>query len=209
MLQLQIMMHWDGDGPRPKAHTVCWCAACVVAKAHAGSSTKKQFVNESLAPLDHVYADCSVDMGESAEGYKHFLCIFETHWQFLFVFLLRTKAEAKEWLAVWIARAELQQYPHKVRHVHIDGGELKTTDLKDWANRGGGVIHVATPADHEAQARVERPIRTVTEGSRTIVAHGNGDNSLLWPVGCIATVKALGLLPPMRKMKMKPAAGET
>ena len=81
MLQLQIMMHWDGDGPRPKAHTVCWCAACVVSKAHAGSSTKKQFVNESLAPLDHVYADCSVDMGESAEGYKHFLCIFETHWQ--------------------------------------------------------------------------------------------------------------------------------
>ena len=102
---------------------------------------------------------------------------------FVFVFLLRTKAEAKEWLAVWIARAELQQYPHKVRHLHIDGGELKTTDLKDWANRGGGVVHVATPADHEAQARVERPIRTVTEGSRTIVAHGNGDDRPLMDPG--------------------------
>ena len=86
MLQLQIMMNWDGDGPRPKSHTVCWCAVCVVAKAHAGSPTKKPFVNESVAPLDHVYADCSVDMGESAEGYKHFLCIFETQWQRFFVF---------------------------------------------------------------------------------------------------------------------------
>ena len=78
MLQLQMMMHWDGDGPRPQPHIVCWCAACVTAKAHAGTPQKKVFSNASRAPLDHVYADCSVDMGESAEGYKHFLCIFES-----------------------------------------------------------------------------------------------------------------------------------
>ena len=125
MLQLQMMMHWDGDGPRPKPHIVCWCAACVTAKAHAGTPQKKVFSNASRAPLDHVYADCSVDMGESAEGYKHFLCIFESHWHNFIVFLLRTKAEAKEWLAVWLKRAELQQQPHRVRHLHIDGGGVE------------------------------------------------------------------------------------
>ena len=208
MLQLQIMMNWDGDGPRPKPHIVCWCAACVIAKCHAGTPTKKPFSNASRAPLDHVYADCSVDMGESVEGYKHFLCITETHWHNYFVFLLRTKAEAKEWLAVWIKKAELQHYPHKVRNLHIDGGELKTTDAKMWAAGGGGTMYVSTPGNHEAQAKVERPIRTITEASRAIVAHGNGDNVRLWPVGCIAAAKALKFLPPMKVMKIMPFEGE-
>ncbi len=26
------------------------------------------------------------------------------------------------WLAVWLKKAEVQQYPHKVRNLHIDGG---------------------------------------------------------------------------------------
>ena len=209
MLQIQTMMHWDGDGPRPKPHTVCWCASCVIAKAHAGTPKKKAYNNASRAPLDHVYADCSVDMGESAEGYRHYLCIFESHWFNFFIYLLRTKAEAKEWLMVWLKRAELQQHPHKVRHLHIDGGELKTNELKAWAQRGGAVIHIPTPGDHEAQAKVERPIRTISEASRAIVTNGGGDNILHWPIGVISAAKALVLVPPMRCMRVKPRKGET
>ncbi len=59
--------------------------------------------------------------------------------------------------------------------------------------REDAVIHIPTPDNHEAQlqAKVERPIRTITEASRAVVAHGNGDNIRLWPVGCLATVKAM------------------
>jgi hypothetical protein len=70
LFQLQTMLHWDGDGPRPEPHMVCWCAACVTAKAHKIGPRTKQFRDASRGPLDHVYADCSVDMGESAEGYS-------------------------------------------------------------------------------------------------------------------------------------------
>ena len=97
---------------------------------------------------------------------------------------------------MWIKKAELQHYPHKVRNLHIDGRELKTTDAKMWAAGGGGTMYVSTPGNHEAQAKVERPIRTITEASRAIVAHGGGDNISLWPVGCISAVKALKFLPP-------------
>ena len=85
---------------------------------------------------------------------------------------------------------------------------MKTNDLMAWARAGGASVHVATQGDHNAKARVERPIRTVTEGSRTIVSHGNGSNTLLWPTGCIATVQALRVLPPKRAMRVKPREGE-
>ncbi len=68
---------------------------------------------------------------------------------------------------------------------------------------------VSTPGNREAQAKVERPIRTITEASRAIVAHGNGDNVCLWPVGCIPVVKTLKVLPPMKAMKFKPQEGES
>ncbi len=101
-------------GQDPSLTSCAGVQHALLQNAMAGTPTKKPFSNASRAPLNHVYADCSVDMGESVEGYKHFLCITETHWHNHFVFLLRTKAEAEEWLAVWIKKAELQHYPHKV-----------------------------------------------------------------------------------------------
>ncbi len=79
---------------------------------------KKAFTNASKAPLDHFQVDCSVDMDDSVEGYKHVLRIAETHRHNFFVFLLRTKAEAKEWLAVWIKRAELHHFPQNEESPH-------------------------------------------------------------------------------------------
>jgi hypothetical protein len=55
-------------------------------------------------------------------------------------------------------------------------------------------MYVSTPGNHETQAKVQRSIRKITEASRAVVAHGNGNNVRLWPVGCLS-VKALKVLP--------------
>ena len=68
----------------------------------------------------------------------------------------------------------------------------------------GSEVHVATPEDHAAQAKVERPICTLTESSRAILTHGNGDNVKLWPVGVLSAMQALILVPTTKNMKIKP-----
>ena len=45
------------------------------------------------------------------------------------------------WLTVWLKRAGVQQYPHKVRNLHIDGGEMSyhVDDGLDALEPAGGV----------------------------------------------------------------------
>ena len=85
---------------------------------------------------------------------------------------------------------------------------MKTDEIKAWARTTGALVDVATPEDHNAQAQVERPIRTLTEASRAILTHGNGDNIKLWPVGVLSAMRALCLLPTKKLMVVRPRKGD-
>ena len=104
-LRTAMMMHWDGEGPKPKPNMKKLCAICTMTKAHHRGARKVSFEFTSKRALEHVFMDCSVNMGKSIEGYQHYLCIYEGYSNKPFAYLLTTKAEADSYAVMWMKRA--------------------------------------------------------------------------------------------------------
>ena len=129
-MRLALMMHWDGDGPKPAPHVLARaCAVCAIAKAHKIGARKESFEFKDDTILGHVYADLSTEMGLSIEGFRHFLSIYVQGATKYFAFFLRTRGEANQWLLVWMRRAHTMHFPRKTKFLHIDN-ELNTKRLK-------------------------------------------------------------------------------
>ena len=96
------MMHRHDTGkmynPRDLAR---WCLYCTLAKATDGGYRKESY-RKALRLMQYASADVSTDMGTSVNGFKHFLCIVEWFSRMHWVYLLRTKAEAHEFLLWWL-----------------------------------------------------------------------------------------------------------
>ena len=203
-MRLAMMAHWDGLAPKPSSSVLAKaCAVCAIAKAHALPVRQKSFEFKDDTILGHVYADVSVDMGKSIEGYKHFLSIFVQGAAKFFAFMLRTRAEANQWLIVWIKRAHTQHYPRKIKFLHVDN-ELNTNRIREGCLGSGTQILVNQRSAHEHNSKGERPIRTVTEIMRSILLQGGAHRHAYWPVAVANAMEVLGYLPPMRKLKAKP-----
>ena len=120
--RLALMMHWDGNGPKPSSHVLAKpCAVCAISKAHAWPVRKESYEFKDDTILGHVFADLGTSMGKSIEGFEHFLSIFVQGPAIYFVFCLRTRGEANQWLMVWMRRAHTLHFPHKIKHLHVDG----------------------------------------------------------------------------------------
>ena len=207
-MRIAMMQHWDGDGPKPSSHVLAKpCAVCAIAKAHARPVRKESFEFKDDSVLGHVYADLSTEMGLSIEGYKHFLSIFVQGASRFNAFYLRTRAEANQWILVWLRRAHTMHYPRKTKFLHIDN-ELNTNRLKKECMQNGTQLLVNQRSAHEHNAKGERPIRTVNEIKRATLLQGGAEHDPWWPIGVQNAIEVLNVLPPMRKLKQKPKKGE-
>lgn len=207
-MRIALMQHWDGDGPKPSSHVLAKpCAVCAIAKAHARPVRKESYEFKDDTVLGHVYADLSTEMGISIEGYKHYLSIFVQGASRFNAFYLRTRAEANQWIIVWLRRAHTMHYPKRTKFLHIDN-ELNTNKLKKECMQNGTQLLVNQRSAHEHNAKGERPIRTVNEVMRTTLLQGGAEHDPWWPIGVQNAIEVLNVLPPMRKLKQKPKKGE-
>ena len=104
-MRIALMMFWDGDGPKPRGREAPLCVFCTSSKCHHGTANKISFQFVATVVLQHVWMDCSVNMGLSIDGYRHYLMIFEGYSGKFFVYLLRTKAEASGYALDWLRKA--------------------------------------------------------------------------------------------------------
>ena len=203
-MRLALMAHWDGTGPKPSQHVLAKaCAVCAIAKAHALPRRQLSYEFKDDTLLGHVYADLSTDMGTSIEGYKHFLSIYAQGGFKHFAFCLRTRAEANQWLIVWMRRTHTQHYPLKIKFLHVDN-ELVTNKIKQECMDNGTQLIVNQRSAHEQNAKGERPIRSITEIMRAVLLQGGAHRHAFWPIGVHNAIEVLGYLPPMRKLRSKP-----
>ena len=201
--RLALMKHWDGDGPKPSSRVLARaCAVCAISKAHAIGARKESFEFKDDSILGHVYADLSTEMGQSIEGYKHFLSIYVQGSAKYFAFYLRTRGEGNQWLLVWLRRAHTMHHPRRTKFLHVDN-ELNTNAIKRECLTNGTQLIVNQRSAHEHNAKGERPIRAITEIMRTTCLQGGALIAPYWPIGVQNAISVLGLLPPMRKMKTK------
>ena len=204
------MLHWDGDGPAYKPSCKPNCVHCLLSKVTSQPVSKNSFkFVDTSTPLAHVWADTSVAMGVSKEGYEHYTIVFPPSSATPFVYFLKNKSESHEWLMHWLRLAHNynQQTPFRVLHLHLDHGELYTKDIREYCSKRGIEVHVNARSAHEHNSKAERPIRTVNEMARSICSFGGADYVDYWPIGVACAEQVLGVLPPTRRMYPKTKDG--
>jgi len=144
------------------------------------------------------------------------LVIVEWKSNYVWTFPLRTKKDGQRYLILWM-RKYLSVFGTPLGHIHIDNGELRQADVTNYCNGLGVVLHgddriqpewiravpghgsqtqvdAIIPKAHHQNSRVEREIRTVTEGIFAATRHGGAEDNL-WDFTQVGYCKARNLVP--------------
>ena len=114
-----LMRAWDTGISPSQAEMGCTCLFCMEAKATATVFGK---VGRHVTSRrgDRVSADIKTNMGLSMHGYQHILIIVDWFSNKFWLFLLRTRGEAQDWICWWLIKARVH-LSYAVRHLYVDG----------------------------------------------------------------------------------------
>ena len=200
---IMLMLKHDGE-PLPqevvsRADIARWCAACGVGKAHSApyKDTKEHL---DVGILAYVAADVKTSKGTSVSGFEAYLCIYERTSHKKFVYLLHNRAEASSYLLWWMERAHTLHHPHRIRCLHMDAGELRTSEVKAACKATGTVIKVNLRSEHKQNPEAEVQIKLIDQAERSARARGNAPDEW-WQFSLVAVTAAMGAIPRQKALR--------
>ena len=194
-----LMRSWDTGQSASRAEHQCTCLYCMEAKSTATPFGK---VGRHVAQHrgDHVSIDIKTNLGLSIHGFQHILIIVDWFSNKFWLFLLRTRGEAHEWLGYWLIKTKAF-LGRPVKNLHVDG-EFDTKLVLRLCAKMGTMPHLNERSQHQQNSKAERGVRTVDEMMKAMLARGNATRDKWeFTVPCIERV--LGILPTMRKLRQR------
>ena len=171
-LSLWAAQRMTADGPALPALSKLRCLACSLSKANRLPFPKKAR-RRATCPIYLVHIDvCGPFPVTALGGWRYFLLIVDDYSRFMWVAVMKTKAEALDHFKTYLAWAERQHSAagHKLVSVRSDnGGEFVSRAFTSYLDSLG--IHHELTAVHTPQQNgvVERANRTVVGSARTMI----------------------------------------
>jgi hypothetical protein len=140
----------------------CKCHACVQSKQTR--KPHKAAEPRNLAPLELVHSDlCEMNGVLTKGGKRYFMTFIDDCTRFCYVYLLKTKDEALNFLKAYKAEAE-NQLERKIKRLRSDRGGKYFANTFDEFCVEHGIVHERTPPySPQSNGIAERKKRTLTE----------------------------------------------
>ena len=202
---VQMLLHDGrtkmGSETLKRAVRARWCTWCGIGKSHESPYDHKCEHNDTDI-LAYVSADLRVAKGESVHGFTSYLAITERKSSKHFVFLLRRRGEASAYFLWWMRYAHTLHHPHKIKNLYIDGGEIRTNQVKEECKLNGTRMLPNLRSQHKQNPIGENTIKILDEAERTARARGNAPDAW-WEFSLIGVVEAKGVVPPRRALSAR------
>jgi hypothetical protein len=196
---IDMLQRWDGCRHLSTDRGGEWCPACLFSKLHK-PTLKTRTIKLHIELWQHASADLKTDLPVTCNGFRHLLVIVEWKSGMFWTFPLRKKSDGQALLILWMKKG-FSHFGRPLGHLHIDNGELRAENVTDYANGLSVVVHTTdrsqpnwerkvpghggttqvtaiVPKAHHQNAKVERQIRTVTEGMFAATRHAGADDNL-------------------------------
>jgi hypothetical protein len=143
------------------------CESCIL-----GKMTRAQFPDSSsrsTEPLQLITFDLAGPFDEAIGGAKYFMIMVDDYSKYYHVELLRTKSEATRWLKQVLTQWE-NQLSRSVKVLRSDGGgEFDNRAISQFCEEKGIRAQMTTARTPEQNGAAERAVRTIKEGTRTLL----------------------------------------
>lgn len=151
----------------PVLHLPNSCSSCTLGKMTRASFTAS--TSQSTEPLELLSVDLAGPFDESVGGARYFMVVVDAYSKLYHVELLRQKSDAVEAIKRLITRWETQ-VSRRVKILRSDnGGEFDNRAMADFCAGKGIRQQMTTARTPEQNGIAERAVRTVKEGTRTLL----------------------------------------
>lgn len=143
------------------------CKSCIL-----GKMTRARFPDSSsrsTEPLQLITFDLAGPFDDAIGGAKYFMIMVDDYSKYYHVELLRTKSEATRWLKQVLIQWE-NQLSRSVKVLRSDGGgEFDNRAISQFCEEKGIRAQMTTARTPEQNGAAERAVRTIKEGTRTLL----------------------------------------
>lgn len=161
------------DGLKMNLDTFVSCDSCTL-----GKMTRRTFKTSTTSPTtfkpgELLSMDLFGPLPTSRGGHHYGLIIVDKSSAFVKLYLLKMKSETRTYVERFLDQSATM-HGRKTKVVRSDnGGEFKSQAFVDMLKRRGITPQYTTPHTPEQNGQAERMVRTVKEGTRTLLLQAN------------------------------------
>ena len=193
------MEEWDTGKPIPKKKRKAFCMHCLIGASH-DASWAKIAAPKNLSLLSHVAVDLKVGLPTSVHGFTCYMVIYEYWSEYMDMYLLRRRSEAKGKLTFWM-RNQMNRFPGlRIQALYLDGGELRAESVEMLCAQMGTQIHCNLANEHQGNPRAEARIKMVSNSSKKALSAGHAPPHA-WEFSTTVVVNTYNVMPSMKELK--------